>query len=352
MTNLNRDRIDRASSAGQVSLLALGSGVIRWRRQILALAGVGAVIGLLSGLLAPRVYVAGATFLPQASEGPSSGLAAAASQLGIAVPSSGGTWGPPLYVRVLNSSALLELVLVDTLTVTEEGGRRTTLLDLLDIQAPTPALRIERGIRVLRLMMSAQEIKALNAVELSVRTRWPSVSYALAQRLVAGVNEFNVRRRKSQAGAERQFADSMAGEAERTLRAAEDRLQAFSQRNRVFVGSPELTFERDRLQREVGLRQQLYTSLLQSREDARIREVRGTPVITLLEAPRMPVVPESRKAALKTILGALVGVTLGILAAFLAHAVGRARQSPDEDAEEFLRLVAEATPGFLKRRRG
>jgi uncharacterized protein involved in exopolysaccharide biosynthesis len=171
----------------------------------------------------------------------------------------------------------------------------------------------------------------------------------LADRLVSGVGRFNVERRKSQAAAERQFVDGLAAEAERDLRTAEDGLQSFLQRNREMGGSPQLVFERDRLQREVALRQQVYTSLLQNREEARIREVRDTPVITVLEDPRLPVVAEPRKTVLKALLGGFGGVLLGMLITFLGQGLAGARTAPNKEEREFFALLAAATPRFRKR---
>ena len=334
-----------------VSLLALGSVLLLWRRTIIVLGLFGALGGLAAGLTSKRVYSSGATFIPQVSEvGATSELALAASQFGIRVPTSGGTWGPSIYVELLNSPVLLEPIAQDTILVMEQGGRRVAVIDLLQVEAPSPAQRRDRTVRALRALVSASEDKKLGAVRLLVLTQWPSVSLALAERLVRGVNRFNLETRKSQAGAERQFVDAQALEAERVLRAAEDRLQSFMQQNRAVAGAPGLAFERDRLQREVMLRQQVYTSLLQNREEARMREVRDTPVLTVLEEPRLPVTGESRKTVQKAVLGGLVGGVLGTLIAFLAHAVAAARQSPTEDAREFFQLVEEAVPRVLRRR--
>ena len=255
-----------------------------------------------------------------------------------------------MYVELLRSQALLEPIALDTVVVEEEGGRRVALMDLLEIEAPTPARRLHRAVKRIRKIVKASENKKLRAVRLSVTTRWPSVSLLLAERLVRGVNQFNVKTRKSQAAAERQFVEVQAGEAERALREAENRLQSFLQRNRTIVGSPMLVFEHDRLQREVALRQQVYTSLLQNREEARIREVRDTPVITVLEDPRFPAYGQPRKLAQKGVLAGLLGLMLGVLAAFIAQAVAAARRAPSEEALELFQLVKEVTPGFLWRR--
>lgn len=333
----------------EISLLTVANVLLRWRRTIIALVVFGAAVGLAKGLTSTRVYVSTATFIPQGSGEAASGLAFAASQFDIRMPSSGGGWGPPMYVELLRSRMLLERIALDTVVVTEEGGRRVALMDLLEVEAPTLARRTELAVHALGSIVTASENKKLGAVKLSVTTRWPSVSLALAERLVRGVNQFNLETRKSQAAAERQFVDVQAGESERALREAEDRLQSFLQRNRTFANSPELAFAHDRLQREVALRQQVYTSLLQKREEARAREVRDTPVITVFEDPRLPVVGEARNSKQKGVLGGLVGGMLGVLIAFLAQWVAGARRASSEEAREFFQLVEDVTPRFLRR---
>ena len=203
---------------GEISLFALATVLIRWRRTIVVLAVLGGALGLTRALTSPRVYVSSATFIPQRSEGSISGLALAASQLGIRVPTPGDVWGPPLYVELLRSQAILEPIALDTVAVEEEGGRRVALMDLLRIQGPGPERRADRAVRVLRRLVTANEVRALGAVKVSVTTRWPSVSLTLAERLLRAVNQFNLETRKSQAAAERQFVEGQAAEAERLLR--------------------------------------------------------------------------------------------------------------------------------------
>jgi uncharacterized protein involved in exopolysaccharide biosynthesis len=348
MTESSASRVS-SEAESEVSLLGLASVVLRWRRLILVLAVLGGLLGLTRGLASTRVYKSTAIFIPQGSEGSSSGLLAAADQLGIRVPSSGTGWGPAMYTEVLRSNAILEPIAFDTVVVAEQGKRRVALLDLLEINGGSQALRADRGVKAVSALVKSEEVKQLGGVRLSVTTPWPSVSFQLAEKLVRGVNQFNTETRQSQAATERRFVEAQAGEAERALRVAEDRLQDFLERNRVF-GSPDLVLQRDRLQREVGLRQQLYTTLMQSREEARIREVRNTPVITVLEEPRLPVSGEPRGSVQKAILGTLGGGALGLLLAFITQGVSGAKRAPNNEAQEFFRLVEEATPRFLGRR--
>ena len=335
-------------SGDDISLTAATIVLLRARRTIVRLAVLGAVVGLVSGLLRARTYLARVTFLPKGAEESASSLALAASQFGVNLPTASADWWPAIYVEVLNSRPLLEPIVNDTFTVTEEDGRRATLLQLMKVRGATADVRTARGIIALRRLVIATEDKKLGAVRVSAVTKWPSVSQALAEKLVDGVNRFNIETRRTLAAAERQFADAQVEEAERELRRAEDALQSFLMRNRIFA-APDLTFQRDRMARDVSIRMQTYTSLLQNREQARLREVRNTPVITMIEGPRLPVLPEKRGIGLRAVLGVLAGGLLGWLWVFGVRRLEAARQGPDPQGAELVALLQEATPRLLRR---
>ncbi len=326
-----------------ISLMALASAVIRRRSWITTLAVFGATIGLLTGLLSTRVYRSSATFIPQGAEAGQSGLALAASQFGIRVPASGGSWGPAVYVELLGSRAILEPLALDTVTVAEKGGARIAVLDLLGVKGGTREEQLDRTVQQLQLIVKANDVKSLNAVKFSVETRWASVSKQLADALVRGVNDFNYRTRKSQASAEREFVEKQAAAAEHNLRAAEEKLKDFALHNRS-LASADLVLERERLQRDVALGMQVYTTLLQSREEARIREVRDTPVITLIEVPKRPVSGEARHSVQKAVYGFAAGAVIAVLLALLTEAVRTAEAASTPEGQEFVRLLRAAVP--------
>lgn len=330
---------------------AFGITLLRsWKRLIVGLGLLGMVVGVGVSLLTPRKYVSSATFIPQSSETALPGnLALAASQFGIRLPNTGAAWGPPIYLELLQSQVLLEPIANDSIAVAEEGGERRAVTDLLNVPESPPAERTEWTIRKLRKVITVSDDKRFNGVRVSVRTRWASVSLALADRLVQGVNQFNLESRKSQAAAERKFAEAQASEAEQALREAENRLQTFLQQNRSTAGSPQLTFAQDRLQREVTFRQQVYTSLTQSKEEARLREVRDTPVITILESPRLAAIGEPRRTVMKGILGGMGLALIGVFIAFVREGLADARQRQAGPFREVVRLLDETAPGFLRR---
>lgn len=310
-----------------------------WKGLIVGLGAIGFIAGAAVGLLTPRRYISSATFIPQTTDASLSGLALAARQFGIQVPNTGGGWGPAVYVELMRSQAVLEPIALDTLTVVEDGNRRVAVMDLLDVPALSGGQRSELAVKKLNRVIATAEEKRLNGVRLSVTTKWPSVSLAIAEALVSGVNRFNLESRKSQASAERIFVEAQAGEAQRLLLEVEQRLQAFLRQNRSIVGSPDLTFAQERLQREVSIRQQVYTTLVQSREEARIREVRDTPVFTVLEAPRLAATGEPRKTAMKAVLGGFAGVLLALALAFVREAMLDARRTGAGPLRSFLQLL-------------
>jgi tyrosine-protein kinase Etk/Wzc len=348
MTIQTAGEISGRPAAGDISFAASAVILLKARRTLGWLALVGALVGVAIGLLRDRVYVSRVIFLPKGSDESASGLALAASQFGLALPGRTADWWPAIYVEVLSSPALLGPIVTDTFTVAEEGGRRASLLDLLKVRGTTPEIRAARGVKALGRKVAATEDKKLGAVRISVSTRWPSVSQALAERLVEGVNQFNIETRRTLAAAEREFVDAQAEEAARELRQAEDELQAFLNRNRTLV-APDLVFQRDRMQRTVGIRTQAYTNLLQSREQARIREVRNTPVISMIEGPRLPVLPESRGVILLGALGLVTGLLVGALWVFATRQLRAARATPDPNVSELVIELQEMVPRLLRR---
>jgi uncharacterized protein involved in exopolysaccharide biosynthesis len=346
--SMNRD--DEA-----ITIFAIATVLLHWRRTIVITGILGMGAGLAAGLLTKRVYVSAATFLPQAVEGgaTSGGLAAAASQFGLRLPTSSGSgWSPAVYAQVVRSRAVLDSIALDTVVMAENGGRRVAVMDLLDVKPATREAQVASAAQALAKMVDSREVKTLNAVEVTVTTPWPDVSLELAERLVQGVNRFNLQARKSQAAAERQFVEARTAEADTALRNVEDRLQQFNQQNRAGVsGSPGLQSEKDRLQRNVDLRQQLYTSLLQNLAEVRIREIRDTPVITILDAPRLPLRSEGRGTLIKGIAGGILGAGLAAFAAFLFETIAGVRLRSTDDAREFFALLDRAMPSVLRRNR-
>jgi hypothetical protein len=166
--------------------------------------------------------------------------------------------------------------------------------------------------------------------------------------LIDRVNQFNIEKRKSQASAERQFIEGQARTTENELHAMEANVRTFLQNNRSIDQSRLLGFEYDRLQRDVTLRRQIYANVLDALQQARSREVRDTPVITMLEDPRLPAKPEARGTVKRTLFGLSFGALLGIIAALAIGFFRRSQLADTEEAREFVQALRDVTPRRLR----
>lgn len=332
----------------EFSLFAVGTTLLRNRWRILRWVIAGGVVAALSVISRPTVYSASASFIPQGGQAGSSGLASLAGQFGVSLPAGNPSLSPDFYVELLKSPAVLTAIVRDSFTVQEKRGRRMAFLDLFEIPTGTAKFREEEGVRVLAGVVKASMSTTTGIVKVSVATPWPSVSVAVATAVVNAVDQFNQRSRKGQAAAESKFVEGRLVVASAELRAAEDRMQRFLATNREFGNSPELAFERERIQRDVTLRQQVYVSLMQSYEEVRMREVRDTPVITLFESPTLPTRPEARGRLKAVLLGFLLGGLIGVVLAFASQMMARSRLGGSEDADEFVGTLKDVKGEFLR----
>lgn len=327
---------------GEVSLLAIVNVLLRHRGLIAgtALLLAAVVSGVI--LLLPRTYTAESTLTPQ-SRRMTSNLSGLAAQFGLALPGADAGQSPAFYADLLSSHQILGQV-VDTKFEypSDTGVVRGTLVQIYRAKGDTPPLRRDAAIRRLAEDVEASTVQKTGVIELAVQARHPVLAQLISQRLIALLDQYNLHTRQSQAAAERRFTEQRLDEVRRDLRAAEDALQRFLQRNRDYRNSPELAFEQERLKREVSLEQQLYSTLAEAFEQAKIEEVRDTPVITVVEPPEAPVRPDPRgllrNGLLALVLGALLGMALAIGRAYAVNA----RSLRAHEASEFERLRHDA----------
>jgi uncharacterized protein involved in exopolysaccharide biosynthesis len=306
---------DVPSSAAQevVSLLSIVNMVLRNRYLVGGAVLLATLLVVLTVVLLPRKYTAESSFMLQSRPNLPANLAGLASQFGVALPTGDANQSPAFYGELLQSREILTAV-VDTPIGLHEGAvvRQAPLAEWLKVRASTSALQREKTIRKLRKAVDASVSVKTGVVTLHVTTRNAELSLRISERMLSWLNDFNLEKRQSQASAERKFTEARLEEARQQLREAEDRLLVFTQRNRDTRSSPLLSLEQDRLSREVMMRQQVYTSLVQAYDRAKIEEVRDTPVITILEAPEQPVRADPLYIVIKLILTIIVALILGI----------------------------------------
>lgn len=360
--------VHESSRLEEVSLFSVTSTVLRHWRPIVFTALAGFLLGVAFTLLRPKTFTATASFMPQASDLSQLPLAGLASQFGFNVPTGGAGESPEFYADLLRSREIIGPIVETTFEYFRKSGfplRRdslpavATLIELYEIEKESHAQDRLYAIEELQSDISVRADRETSVVTVAVKTKWPHVSEQVLRQMMERVTAFNLESRRSQAAAERAFIEARLAQRQAELREVEDRLQRFLQRNRDYQDSPELVFGHDRIQRDVGLRQQVVASLMESYEQARIEEVRNTPVITMIERPELPVKRNRRGIILNAAVGLVLGAMVGLFTAFGRDFVARSRTAEPEEFATLVSLKNEALADlrrmllpFSKARRG
>jgi uncharacterized protein involved in exopolysaccharide biosynthesis len=291
-------RLPRPPAHEAQSFAHYGSAIRKHLRLVVALPIALAVVAGGISLLRARTYEAHAAFLASEPSSMSSSLGAlssVASQLGIpalsAMAQSSSGLSTQFYGDLLTSQALLHTVVTSTYdasAVEVNGGKpfRGTIVEYVDPDGKTQTDRELAAMDAMaRRIIQVKVDRTTGIVRFDVRTKNRQLSALIARRFLDLVNEFNLRRRQSTAGAEREFDARRAKAALDSLHGAETALADFRATNIDFSRSPRLATRESELQRRVTFAQQIYTTVAQRYEMANIEAVRNTPVITVLDGP-------------------------------------------------------------------
>ena len=296
-------------AGGADSIVRIFVPVLRRNIRLLAVGFAGgASLGLIIALVLPRWYTARSSFQPE-SQNPgalSAGLAGIASQL--AASALGGQANPQFYADLIRSDVVLRRVAQRSF-VGKDGLR--PLADIYKISDAAPERRIQKTMTRLRDGVRTDVNIRTGVVSFTATGRTPEMAKAVADSILAAVNDFNINIRQTRARAEYAFAEARADEAARALSAAENAVAQFNMRNRVF-SSPALQIENDRLKRVADIAAQVYLQLRLQAEQAAVQQVRDTPALTVIDAPSLPIKASSPRKVLSVLAGALAGL-LGVL---------------------------------------
>lgn len=307
-------------------------------RSILLAGAVGGAIAVAIVSVLPSKFSARATFLADvSSESDLSGLRGIAGQFGLPIPTTSSGASPEFFAALTKSDAILRPVLADSFATDDGSGSRVPLVEFLKPRGISHAQREEDALEKLRALTAISFDRRTGILSLRVRSAQRAVCIGVAAAILRELNNFNLLRRQSRARAERQFAESRASEARQRLVDAEEALRVFLVQNRIVGDTPKLLLERDRLQRKIGLRQQVLASVELSLEDARMREVKDTPVISVLEEPYALTRRDPRGRVKYGIFGIFLGMGLSL---FLIPLLTSLRQANSSETPEGARLRA------------
>ena len=304
----------------ETSLLAFISVLLKHRRTIAACALAGTVImGALSAAKADK-YSSGVAFIVKNARTPVQ-IPGGAAALGISLSNYGDFGQTVAFFADLTRSGLILRNVAAQSYATSDGGPRKPLATIYGIEEPDRKVAIELATDRLSKDVTYNVTSRTGVVRISVQAHDPLLAQQLANAILAELGKWSQAEGHNQAVLERRFLEQLASDARVKLDQAERAASTFLAVNRLGASSPQLRLEYDRLQRDVELRQQVYTAVVQSLEQARIEEVRAPTVLNVVETADLPVEPQRREALRNTLFGTAGGIFVGIVLAMLGQRV-------------------------------
>jgi uncharacterized protein involved in exopolysaccharide biosynthesis len=341
-----------------VSFLDILLVLARHKTLIVRTVLVFTLLGVTYALLAPEEFTSEARVVREAqseSGGLPSGIPTGAlSGLGISLGGSASGLTPAAFPDVLTSREVRLAVVRDTfrfpdaerpMTYVDYVNRPSGVLGLvLDYtlwlpwtlkgmvgsavsEPPTPAGTTDAGAPVIP---SEEEDEALKTISdkisasvdeetglmtISATAGGPQLAASLAQSFLRHFTT-RVREIRTEKVRERlEFVEGRFEEAEQELETVEEQLAQFLERNQNPTTAT-LQFRRDRLQRQVSFKEQLYSELQSQLTQTRLDLQRRQPVVTVVEQPVPPMQKSAPSRGLIVVLCVVLGGFLGIGVAF------------------------------------
>jgi uncharacterized protein involved in exopolysaccharide biosynthesis len=144
-------------------------------------------------------------------------------------------------------------------------------------------------------------------INVDVLMEEPELSAQIANYIYLGVVEFTNLNHIETAQLNREFIQERQIEVKEILTTTENKLKEFRSKNRIVMDSPLLQLELERMMRDVEIQTQVFITLQQQYELARIEEVKETPSVVILDKA----ISSIRKDSPRTILIIFLFVILG-----------------------------------------
>lgn len=316
----------------EFSIVELRRGVMRRWYWMLMAPIAAALLGAGAAVVWPKTWTATTSFVPEQVLGTNNvSILSALGGLGSLLGDGGGASalaklreGPSteFFADVLTSTELMTAALRTEFADPTTPGTTHQLIDLLDVNGPTPERRFGNALRKFKRRVKVLISRKSNIVNLSVTLGDPVLSASVANRMLALLNTFNLERRQRASTEQRRFAEFRLRTARAELDSVELAKQAFLDANRNYYESTRLLAIYEQIDRAVRVKEGILIGLTKTFEESRVAEVRDTPLLTVVDTATPPDRPLQRPllwAGLTAVAGLLLGVIAVVLAALSDH---------------------------------
>ncbi len=329
------DAHDRQSTSRyqfDINIFELGRLLVSRRRFIVGMTVSIMIITAVYLFLQPNLYTSTAVILPS---GNTTNLSALENLVGLS-----GDMGnydensSSMYPVILNSNLVVDSI-ANSLYAFRDGGRTyaMTLSDYFGIDNPDRLRRAVRNVTAIKADQRTGEIYV------GVETAYPELSRAVVTGYLNRLEDFNLHKRRSQAGDNEKYLARQLVTARAEMQKAEDNLESFQKANLDWAlsGSPEILKELGRLQREVDVKSATYAMLAREHEMAKLDVQKDIPIVRLLDPPSLPTMKSGPFRRNIILFSGVVAFMLAVMMVFVRHFMRQLTSGPEKDQYDSLR---------------
>lgn len=322
--DMNDGQQNKHPQEEEIDLLELALKVWAERRWILKCCGYAVIVGLVIAFSIPKEYTTSVMIAPEASDNKGGSLSSLAGLAGISLNTSSGTDAiyPDLYPDIVSSTPFVT-GLFDVPVRDMDGEINTTLYGYMDeyqrmpwwsyiISAPFKALswtislfkESEEEVDKLDPFQLTKEqtdiVKALSdhigvsvdkktgVTTISVTMQDPRISACLTDTVVNRLQSYIIDYRTNKARKDFHFQEKLFERKKKEYEMAQENYAKFADANKNII-LQSYRAEQVRLENEMNLAYQVYTSVAQQLQiaEAKVQEI--TPVYTIVEPATIPV---------------------------------------------------------------
>ena len=173
------------------------------------------------------------------------------------------------------------------------------------------------------------EEKVTGLIEVSVIMEEPAIASDIANYIAEFVKKFVAAEQKKEATRNKEFIHEQLIKSKIDLEKSEEELTGFREKN-PFSRIPSLEEYRGRLERNIESNQQVYITLRQQYEIAKIDEARDYLLVTILDKAEPAIYKSKPKRTLLTIAGFITGLFLSFFSAFFLSIITLNKSIKDE----------------------
>jgi len=170
---------------------------------------------------------------------------------------------------------------------------------------------LNKGLKKYFKLLNVKEDRRTGLIQVNIEMESPNLAAEVANFIGSEIQSYIQKQNTVKAVKEKLFISGRLIVVKGELEKLEEDLKEFKERNRGYEVSPELFMIYSQKFREAEAKQQVYVTLQQQLELARISEVKQTPIINILDEASPPVSKSRPNRAIILLLSLLAGFLFG-----------------------------------------